>query len=112
MSKSTMNEDIKKYPIFILKNGELVRTYKIKSTNDYNHYTHNLHHYIPKQQNYEKNKGWYEERGIGQKLILLPIPTHEQVHNQAVHNLSDDDFYGYYKISRWELVFNRRYSKY
>ena len=29
MKKSTMNEDIKKYPIFLFKNGELIKTDKI-----------------------------------------------------------------------------------
>lgn len=111
MRKTSMNEDIKKYPIFYYRKGKLLKADDIFSTNDYNHSTHNLHHYIPKQ-HYDKNKSWYEERGIKQKLILMPISMHEQVHNQAIHNLSDDDFYGWYKIDRWELVFNRRHSKY
>jgi len=111
MRKSTMNEDIKKYPVFIYRNGKLFQTDKIKSTSDYNHYEYNLHHYIPKQ-SYEKNKSWYEERNIKQKLILMPVSMHEQVHNQALCNLCDDDFYGWYKIDRWELVFNRKFSKY
>lgn len=109
--KPTMNEDIKKYPIYVYRNRQLHRTERIKSTDDYNHYTHNLHHFIPKQQ-YEKDPDWYIERGIEQKLILVPINMHEQIHNQAVTNLSDDDFYGWYKIDRWELIFNRKYSKY
>lgn len=110
--KSTMNNDIKKFDIFCLTPlGKLKQIYNILSTADYNHYQYNLHHYIPKQQ-YEKNKNWYEERGIKQKLILVPISLHEQIHNQAVTNLSDDDFYGFYKISRWELIFNRKHSKY
>lgn len=109
--KTTMNEDILKYPIFVFDNGRLFLTERIKSTNDYNHYTHNLHHYIPKQQ-YEKNESWFVVRGIKQKLILVPISMHEQIHNQAVVNLSDDDFYGRYKINRWDLIFNRKHSKY
>ena len=108
----TMNDDIKKYPIFILtKDGKLRQTDRITSTADYNHSTLHLHHFIPKG-NYKRNKAWYDEHGIKQKLILLPISTHEQVHNQAVRNLEDDDFYGWYKIDRWKLIFNRRYSEY
>src|SRR5574344_644579 len=91
--KPTMNEDILKYPIFIFRKGKLIETELIKSTDDYNHYVYNLHHFIPKQQ-YEKDKQWYEDRGIKQKLILVPISMHEQIHNQSVHNLEDDDFYG------------------
>lgn len=112
MQKTSMNEDIKKYPVFYYYKGKLLSAENmIFSTKDYNHLTHNLHHFIEKQ-HYNKNKGWYEERGIKQKLILMPISMHEQVHNQAVHNLSDDDFYHFYKIDRWELVFNRKHSKY
>lgn len=111
MRKSTMNDDIKKYPIYTVINGRIIELNNIKSTADYNHYSHNLHHFIPKQQ-YEKNKNWYEERGIKQKLLLIPISMHEQIHNQGVHILSDDDFEVFYKISRWDLIFNKRYSKY
>ena len=111
MSKTTMNEDIKKYPIFTVINGRFIELDNIKSTTDYNHWSHNLHHYIPRQQ-YEKNKQWYEERGIKQKLLLIPISMHEQIHNQGVHILSDEDFEAFYKISRWDLIFNKRHSKY
>lgn len=110
--KPSMNEDIKEFDIFILtKSGQLKKINWIKSTDDYNHYMLNLHHYIPRH-DFNKNRKWYEERKIKQKLILMPISMHEQVHNQAVHNLSDDDFYGWYKVDRWELVFNRKHSKY
>lgn len=111
MRKSTMNEDIKKYPVFVYGKKKIIRTERINSTEDYNHYTHNLHHYIPKQQ-YDKNPEWYVSRGIEQKLILVPIAMHEQIHEQAISNLDDDDFYGWYGIDRWELIFNRKYSKY
>src|SRR5699024_1914864 len=101
----------KLYPIYIFKDGLLLPTKQITSTKDYNHYTHNLHHYIKKAV-YDKNKEWYIDRGINQKLILLPEQLHEQVHNQAIKNLSDAEFEKVYKISRWELLFNRKYSKY
>ena len=80
----TMNEDIAKYGVFGLTHtGELVRV-PVFSTDDYNHYTHHLHHFI-KQQDYKKNKAWYDERGIKQKLILLPIYLHEFVHYQGIN---------------------------
>lgn len=107
----TMNDDIKKYPIYVLNGGELRLTKSIKSTADYNHSTFHLHHFIPKG-SYKRNKQWYDKHEIKQKLILLPIQMHEQVHNQAVKNLEDDDFYGWYKIDRWDLIFNRKYSSY
>lgn len=107
-----MNQDIQKYDVYILtRAGFLKKTDKIKSTKDYDHYAFNLHHYI-KKQSYDKNPEWYEQRGIKQKLILMPVETHEQVHNRAIANLSDDDFYYWYNISRWDLIFNRKHSKY
>lgn len=112
MRKHDMNEDIKKYDIFILtRSGKLKKTDRIKSTNDYNHYSFNLHHFIEKQ-HYNDNENWYKERGITQKLILLPIFIHEQLHGIAVKNLSDEEFKARYKISKWALIFNRKYTNY
>ena len=106
----TMNEDIQKYPTYALSIQGLVPI-EIFSIADYNHNTHQLHHFI-RQGAYNGNKKWYDDRGIHQKLILLPNYVHEQVHNTAVKNLTDEEFKDKFKISRWELLFNRRYSKY
>ena len=106
----TMQEDISRYPIYGLSNGKLIPL-SIENVKQYNHFTHNLHHYIKKGE-YARNQKWYDERGIKQKLILLPIYLHEQVHLQAVKNLTDEEFENKYKISRWELLFNRRHSEY
>lgn len=100
----TMNDDIKKYPTYALSAQGLVPI-EILSTNDYNHYTHQLHHYI-KQQEWKRNKEWFEERGIEQKLILLPEWVHNEVHGMKY---SDEEFKEKFKISRWDLLFNRRY---
>ena len=106
----TMQEDIQRYSIYGLSDGKLIPL-SIENVKQYNHFTHNLHHYI-KKGDYARNKAWYDERGIKQKLILLPIYLHEQVHNQAIKNLSDEQFLEQYKISRWELLFNRRHTEY
>lgn len=106
----TMQEDISRYPIYGLSDGKLIPL-SIENVNQYNHTTHNLHHYI-KKGDYARNQKWYDERGIKQKLILLPIYLHEQVHNQAIKNLSDEQFLEKYKISRWDLLFNRKYTEY
>ena len=106
-----MNEDIAKYGVYGLTHrGELVRV-PIYSTDDYNHYSHQLHHFI-KQQDYKRNREWFDERGIKQKLILLPVQMHEEVHYQGIKNPTNKEFKEKYKISRYDLVFNRRYSKY
>ena len=103
----TMNEDIKKYPVYALSKQGLV-TIEITSTEDYNHMTHHLHHYI-RQGAYNGNKEWYDKKGIEQKLILLPIWVHNEIHSLQY---TDEEFEKKVGISRWELVFNRRYSKY
>ncbi len=110
--KKIMNDEIAKYPIyFINTQGKLIRTYKIKSTQDYNHQACELHHYIPFS-SYTGNEEWYQERGIEQKLILMSIKLHEQLHNQAVKVLSDEEFLEKYKISKYELIFNKKFSQY
>ena len=103
-----MNEDIALYGVYGLTHrGELVRV-PIFSTDDYNHYTHHLHHYI-KQQDFKKNKTWFNERGIKQKLILLPVWVHLIIHdNPDGARLTDKQFYERFKTHKWELLFNRK----
>ena len=108
-----MNKDIAEFDIYTLtKSGKLIQIFWIKSTDDYNHFRYALHHFILKQE-YKKNKKWFEERGIKQKLILLPRFIHNQVHQKDVIKiLSDKDFEAHFKISRWALLFNRKHSNY
>lgn len=109
MKNPTMNDDIKKYGVLgLTHNGELVPI-PVYSTADYDHLTHQIHHYI-KQQNYstESQKKWFADRGIEQKLILLPIWVHLIVHNSpSGRNLSDKEFEKRFNISRHKLLFNR-----
>lgn len=106
-TKIMMNEEIKKFPIYLLNSsGELVRIYSIKSTEDYNHFYFHLHHYIQKQ-DYYRNQDWYIKNGIEQKLILLRIPIHEQLHYNAVKNLSEQEFTDKYGIERCQLVYKK-----
>ena len=58
----SMNDDIKKYPVYALSQQGLIPI-EITSVNDYNHQTHQLHHYI-KQQSYNGNEDWYKLHGI------------------------------------------------
>mgnify|MGYP000664025272 CR=1 FL=1 len=104
-----MNREIALYEIYSLtKAGQLIRIYWISSTNDYDHSRYELHHYIP-YSIYERGKEWFQSRGIKQKLILMQKHTHEQVHFQAIKNLTDSEFQEHYKIPRWELIFNRKH---
>jgi hypothetical protein len=95
-----MNDDIKQFPVYGLCRQGLVPI-EIYSTEDYNHYTHHLHHYI-KQQDWKRNQKWFEERGIKQKLILLPVQVHIDLHACI------SDFKKKYNIDRSELLFSRR----
>lgn len=106
-----MNWEIWNYPCYKLcPRGRLVEI-PLQNTSEYNHQFSNLHHYIP-YSTYKKSRKWFEERGIKQKLILMPIIVHEQLHFQAVNNLSDEDFKNIYGISRWDLLFSRKHSEY
>lgn len=108
----SIDKELKLFPVYVLLyDGSLMFAPYINSTKDYNHKTHHIHHYI-KQQEYKRNKKWFDDMGISQKLFLLPIWLHEQVHNTAIKNLTDEEFQEKFKISRWDLLFNRRYSKY
>jgi hypothetical protein len=60
-----------------------------------------LHHYI-KQQDWKRNQKWFEERGIEQKLILMPVQVHVDLHN-CISNFKEK-----YNIDRSKLIFNRR----
>lgn len=95
-----MNDDIKEFSVYGLSTQGLVPI-EIHSTEDYNHYTHHLHHYI-KQQDWKRNQKWFEERGIKQKLILLPVQVHIDLHACV------SDFKKKYNIDRSKLLFSRR----
>ena len=97
----TMSEDISKYPIFLLVRGKLIKTNKIKTIDDYNHYTHNLHHFIP-QSLKKTNLAFYKRVEQLQKLILLPIKTHSDAHSYA-----EDTFKNKYGIDKHQILFNR-----
>ena len=108
LKKPSMNDDIRKFGVYIIINGKLVKTNRIKTTDDYNHYTHNIHHYI-KSSKYFKNQDWYKQRGIKQKLILMTIRMHEDL---EIYPISDEEFFQKYKIERKELLFNKKWSEY
>jgi hypothetical protein len=111
LSKKIMNEEIKRHPVYVLNIlGQLIPAAWIKSTDDYDHSQFNLHHFI-EFQHYKKHSDWYEKQGIKQKLILIRIKTHEQLHFIAIKNLTDEEFEKRYRISRWDLIYSRKHTK-
>lgn len=109
--KITMNDEIASFPVYLLTNKGRLTEIPLASTQEYNHSKMHLHHFI-KKSDYYKKKQWYIDHNIDQKLILLPIHIHEQVHQQAIDNLSDFDFTWKFGISRWKLIFNEKHSQY
>ena len=104
--KKNMALEIQKYPTFLLtKRGRLTRV-NLQSLDGYNHYEMHLHHFIP-YESFIQNPDWYADNGINQKLILVPIPVHEQLHNQGTGSLSEDDFIEKYGIAKNKLIFRR-----
>lgn len=108
-----MAKELKKWKnsVYLLNtSGQLIKIF-LNDLSGYNHSKCHLHHYIEYQE-YVSDPKWYEDRGIKQKLILMSIECHEQLHSYAIKNLTDEQFKDKYKISRWELKFNRKYSEY
>ena len=97
----TMNEDLKKYPVVMLYKGKFHPAQWIQSTEDYNHYIYHLHHFV-KQQEWKRNKEKLEAQGIEQKLILMPVQCHLDLHNCL------SNFEKKWGISRKELLYGAK----
>lgn len=93
----SMNEDIAKYPVFMVNSKGGLKQIDIKSTDDYNHFEFELHHFIPKSMR-KNNLELYERIVHLQKLILLPRDIHHSIHAGK----------GYRGLENWELLFNRK----
>lgn len=110
-----MNDEIKKYQGRIyyldirkdiygnLKRPRIKPAIWITDTSCYDHYSSELHHVIKFTQ-YERNKSWFQERGLEMCLILLPKVMHQHLENPEFV-LSDADFYNKYLIHKYELLF-------
>ncbi len=102
MKQPTMNEDIAKYPVFMVHNRELVPAQWIQSTANYNHYVYQLNHFVRKS--IRKNSPeFYERVEHLQKLILMPSQM-----NYDLETMGDDAFYKKWGMDKNRLVFNRK----
>ena len=61
------------------------------------------HHYI-KQQHYKKNKKWFDDNGIKQKVMWLRGDIHSSLHSA----MNDKRFFEKYGVERDKLLFNKR----
>lgn len=98
--KTGMNYDIREYGVYSITGKFLPQ---IKNTSSYNHFIYNCHHYI-KNQHYIRNPQWFVQRGIKQKLILLPVKLHADLHSA----MSNERFKELYNIERKYLLYSRK----
>ncbi|MDD3238243.1 MAG: hypothetical protein PHV37_09130 [Candidatus Gastranaerophilales bacterium] len=100
-----MNNEINKYPIFALTpEGTLEDVSSIiNSTDDYNHYLAELHHFVP-YTDWEMNTKNVKNI-VEQKLILLPKACHQHLENSDFR-MPKDEFEKVYKINPEHLLFD------
>lgn len=107
--KKIMNEEIKKYKgeIYAFTDGKIIKLPFIDNTNDYNHSTFEMHHYVPFT-DWELNTKNVRDK-VKQKLILIPKVMHQHLEN-PIYRLSPENFKRIYGIRPQELLFdiNRR----
>lgn len=75
----SMNDDIKEFPVFLLYAGTLQNADWVTNTESYDHYNWQLHHFV-KQQEWKRNADKLKAKGVEQKLFLLPIQCHLDLH--------------------------------
>ena len=98
----SMNEDIKRYPCYLFYNKTMQKVDWITSTESYNHYIYNLHHFVRKS--IRKNSpDFYSKVEHLQRLILMPAQM-----NIDLEELGDSDFYKKWGMDKNNLVFNRK----
>lgn len=102
MKQPTMNEDIKKYPVFMVHNRGLVPAQWIQSTANYNHYVYQLNHFVRKSIR-KNNPNFYERVEHLQKLILMPSQM-----NYDLETMGEDAFFKKWEMDKNKLVFNRK----
>lgn len=97
----TMNEDIEKYPCYLVYNGVMQKVDWITSTECYNHYCYHLHHFIRKS--IRKNSpDFYKKVEHLQRLILMPSKM-----NYDLETMGEQKFFEKYGMDKNNLVFSR-----
>jgi hypothetical protein len=101
MKHPTMNEDIKQYPCFMFYKGELIPANWLKTTDCYNHYVYQLHHFI--RRSVRKNsRDFYDRVEHLQKMILMDSQC-----NYDLENMGEERFKSKWGIDKNLLVFSR-----
>lgn len=97
----TMNDDIKKYPIYILYAGQLQTAEWVHNTDSYDHYNWELHHFIRKSVR-KNSEDFYNRVEHLQKLILVP----KQI-NSDLETMGEKAFFKKHGLNKNDLVFSR-----
>lgn len=97
-----MNDDLQKYPVYMVYNNELQKADFIKDTGCYNHYAYQIHHFIRKSVR-KNSPEFYARIEHLQKLILVPKEM-----NYDLETMGEDKFFSKWKIKKNDLVFNRK----
>ena len=102
MKQPTMNDDIAKYPVYMLHNKQLISAQWIQSTSNYNHYVYQLNHFIRKSVR-KNSPEFYKRVEHLQKLILMPAQM-----NYDLETMGEESFKNKWGIEKDLLVFNRK----
>lgn len=103
MHRMNMNKEIDKFHIYYVKDGRLYECHFISSIEDYDHYSMQLHHFVP-YTDWEKNTK--NVQGLtDNKLILMPTTMHQHLEN-PLYKLSIEDFIRVYGIHPNKLLFD------
>lgn len=97
----SMNEDLQKYPVFMVYNKEIIPADYIKDTSQYNHYAYEMNHFIRKS--VRKNSyDFYVRVEHLQKMILMPKQM-----NQDLEVMGEEAFFKKWGMHKYDLVFSR-----
>ena len=96
----SMNDDIQKYPCYMVYNNRVMPANWIKTTEDYNH-AYQLNHFIRKS--IRKNSPeFYKRVESMQKLILMPAQM-----NYDLETMGEAGFFNKWGMNKNDLVFSR-----
>lgn len=100
-----MNDDISQYDCYYFNDltKELEPAPLIESTANYNHYTHQLHHFVEKT--IRKNSpSDYARFEFMQKLILMP----KQMNYDLSSPISEERFLVKWGVKKYDFIFNKK----
>lgn len=97
----SMNEDLGKYPVFVILGRKLKPSFGITNTDDYNHLFLQMNHFV--RQSVRKNSpDFYKRVEHLQKLILMPSQM-----NYDLETMGEGTFLKRWGMNKNDLIFSR-----